>query len=48
MDDMEITTPYRVVVVVVNVVAASSVEAVDEVVVICFCAAYIFNLELLR
>jgi hypothetical protein len=48
MDDMEITTPYRVVVVVVNVVAASSVVAVEVVVVICFCAAYIFNLELLR
>jgi len=48
MDDMEITTPYRVVVVVVNVVAASSVEAVEVELVICFCAGYIFNLELLR
>jgi len=48
MDDMEFTTPYRVVVVVVNVVAASSVEAVEVEWIICFCAAYIFNLELLR
>ncbi len=29
MDDMEITTPYRVVVVVVNVTAANSSDAVD-------------------
>jgi hypothetical protein len=48
MDDMEITTPYRVVVVVVNVAAASSVKAVDVEVVICLLAAYIINLELLR
>lgn len=29
MNDMEITTPYRVVVVVVNVTAANSSDAVD-------------------